>query len=256
MYFVRDPEILQRWTEFSAFGSSLFRTHIGASMNNINAQIYDNKESLAHFRKFAMIYSQLSDYRFELMDIAVNNGQPLMMPMLAQYFYDPDILKLPDPPQQYLFGFEFIVSPSMTQGETSNRIYIPANADIIHLWSGNHIQTGQVGMWLTVPASLGFPNVFYQKNSIYGNDLRQFIIKNGFSEGYSWNYDDNIAKTNSNITVYIILSICILIFIVTAVIYRMKKSLFIKRAKYEKLSMSEILSPLAESDDEKISINY
>jgi alpha-glucosidase len=132
MYFVRDSEILQRWTEFSAFGSSLFRTHIGASMNNINAQIYDNKESLAHFRKFAMIYSQLSDYRFELMDIAVNNGQPLMMPMLAQYFYDPDILKLPDPPEQYLFGFEFIVSPSMAQGETSNRIYIPANADIIH----------------------------------------------------------------------------------------------------------------------------
>ena len=255
MYFIRDPEILQRWSEFSAFGSSLFRTHIGASMNNINAQIYDSNDSLAHFRKFAMIYSQLSDYRFELMDIAINNGQPLMMPMLAQYFYDKDILKLPDPPKQFLFGSEFIVSPSMVQGETFNRIYIPAQCDVVHLWSGNNIQTDQVGMWINVPASIGFPNVFYQKNSIYGNDLRQFIIKNGFSEGYSWNYNNNIAKTNSNVTLYIILSICILIFIVTAVIYRMKKSLFTKRAKYEKLSVSEIITPLV-ADDEKISINY
>lgn len=170
-YYARDQELLQRWSELSAFGTSLFRTHIGASRVG-NAQVYDSDESLSHFQKFARIYGQLSDYRFLLMDNAIETGIPMMLPMVSQFFYDPEILKLPDPPSQYLFGNDFIVSPSMTKGEAINQIYIPSLSSFVHLWSGNEIQTGKTGVYVEVPAYLGYPNVWYRKKSQFGDSLR------------------------------------------------------------------------------------
>jgi alpha-glucosidase (family GH31 glycosyl hydrolase) len=254
MYYVRDQEILQRWSEFAAFGSSLFRTHIGSSMSTANAQIYDNSDSLQHFKKFASIFGNLSEYRFELMDIAIEKGHPLIRPMIAHYYYDPEVLLLPDPPTQYLFGSDFLISPSMTKGETENEIYIPAYSQFTHLWSGRIINTDSLGIWLSVPASLGYPNVLYKSNSIHGNALRQFVLENGYTNGYSWDYD-NITNTTNHLILYIIISICILIVMIfTMIVYRMKH-ITNRRSKYEKLSISEILSPLAD-DDDKESINY
>lgn len=57
--YSRSPELLKRWTEFAAFGSSLFRTHIGSSVTG-NAQVYNDDESIAHFSKFAGIFGNLS----------------------------------------------------------------------------------------------------------------------------------------------------------------------------------------------------
>lgn len=56
----------------------LFRTHIGSSTNEVNAQVYDSPESMAHFAKFARIFAQLADYRLLLMKEAQEKGYPLV----------------------------------------------------------------------------------------------------------------------------------------------------------------------------------
>lgn len=37
--YIRTKELLFRWIELSAFGSALFRTHVGSSCNPINKQV-------------------------------------------------------------------------------------------------------------------------------------------------------------------------------------------------------------------------
>lgn len=76
--YVRDEEILSRWSELSTFGAGLFRTHIGSSTDTRNFQVYDSDTSLKHFKKFSDIYRQLRDYRKELIDEAVSSGIPLI----------------------------------------------------------------------------------------------------------------------------------------------------------------------------------
>ena len=38
---------------------------------------------------------------------------------------------------------------------------------------------------------MGFPAVFYQEDSLYGDNLRSYLINSGYTEGYSWDYDDS-----------------------------------------------------------------
>lgn len=266
MYFVRDGEILMRWTEFAAFGSSLFRTHVGSSMSSVNAQVYDSEESLKHFRKFSMIYGNLSEYRFELMDIAISSGRPLMCPMIAFYFYDPEVLLLSDPPDQYMFGSEFLVSPTVTSKEIVHDVYIPSFSSWIHLWSGNSIVTQASGLYLQIPSPIGFPVVLFKEDSAHGRALRSFVIENGLSVDYSWDYgsssnsSSNSNKSNDSLTFELTLSLCITVAIITGIILYRVRYYSLHRNKYEKISTSEILSPLSESDrdrnEEGYSLNY
>jgi alpha-glucosidase (family GH31 glycosyl hydrolase) len=76
--YVRDAELLQRWAEFAAFGSALFRTHIGSSTSPQVTQVYDSPGLLKHFAEFASIYGNLSSVRLSLMEEARDRGLPLI----------------------------------------------------------------------------------------------------------------------------------------------------------------------------------
>lgn len=78
MTFIRSEELLKRWTELSTFGAGLFRTHIGSSTTPLDAQVYDNAESMAHFAQFGNIFGALSSYRDVLIEEAQSDGMPLM----------------------------------------------------------------------------------------------------------------------------------------------------------------------------------
>jgi alpha-glucosidase len=78
MTYIRSEELLKRWTELSTFGAGLFRTHIGSSTTPLDAQVYDNAESMAHFAQFGNIFGQLSSYRDLLIEEAQSEGMPLM----------------------------------------------------------------------------------------------------------------------------------------------------------------------------------
>lgn len=46
---------------------------------------------------------------------------------------------------------------------------------------------------LTVPAPLGFPPVFYKSDSVYGQQLRSFVVEQNYTYGYSWSYDESTS---------------------------------------------------------------
>ena len=76
--YMRTEELLNRWTELTAFGAGLFRTHIGSSTSSENFNVYDSPETIAHFAKFAGIFAALKPYRDGLIKDAVELGLPLM----------------------------------------------------------------------------------------------------------------------------------------------------------------------------------
>eukprot|EP01035_Chromulina_nebulosa_P018990 gene18990-24806_t len=151
------PELLKRWSEFAAFGSAIYRTHIGSSTNPINAQIYDTNDSILHFAEFAYIFKNLSTYRQSLIYEATTYGYPLMRPLALHYFYDQQIwsddFNANNIQLEYLFGEDFIIKPTLDKD---------------------------------IPSSIGFPCVFYKQSSNYGMQLRAFVIEKGFTTNYQW----------------------------------------------------------------------
>jgi len=151
--YVRDQELLARWTEWAAFGNAIFRTHIGtytnSSSNSGSMQVFSNDETIAHFAKFAKIFAHLASYRRSLLEEAANQGLPLMRPLFLHYQNDPlawSSWPLPHLPQQqqntqaeqtqtsqddvvnthththgpeYLFGSDFLVAPCVWKSQVA-----------------------------------------------------------------------------------------------------------------------------------------
>lgn len=190
MYYIRTPELLQRWTEMGAFGFALFRTHIGSSTTALDAQVYDNQESMAHFAKFASIYAHLYPLRKELMVIASKKGTPLIRPLAMHYGYDPNVWDLTE---QYLVGpGELLVAPCLYEGKREVKVYFPRSSGTwLHIWSDAIIvvpDDAEEGLTVLVPAPIGFPPVFYPIHSKYGADLHSFLIKKSYVDKYHWIY--------------------------------------------------------------------
>lgn len=124
LIYIRSTELLLRWVELAAFGSALFRSHVGLSTSPRNAQLYDSEATMLHFAQFARIFAFLAPYRSALLLEASQKGWPLMRHMAAHFAYDPQVImqpKLnqlqPNIPQvwpltqQFLFGEDFLVAP-------------------------------------------------------------------------------------------------------------------------------------------------
>lgn len=50
---------------------------------------------------------------------------------------------------------------------------------------------------MTVPAAIGFPPVFYQQGSVAGEELRAFLVSQGYTEGYHWDNSDELGSEMS-----------------------------------------------------------
>jgi hypothetical protein len=102
----------------TAFGSALFRSHIGSSRHKQHAQIFDDADTMTHFAKFSDIFVFLSDYRSRLMEEAFHYGYPLIRSMIAHFGYDEHCWSLTN---QYMFGSEFLVAPVVEPVEKSRK---------------------------------------------------------------------------------------------------------------------------------------
>lgn len=213
-YYIRTPELLKRWTEFAAFGSALFRTHIGSSTNPIVSQIYNTNSSILHFAKFSRIYGNLSSYRTQLITEASSYGVPIMRPLALHYFYDEGIWSEKfnqyeiNTQCQYLFGEDFMIIPSLNEGIDVVNGYLPSFSGVwIHLWSGNAVDltTEELGKWINdIPASIGYPCVFYKNSSKYGHQLFEFVSHNGYADGYQWNLNPETEKATDSLFTFIV----------------------------------------------------
>jgi hypothetical protein len=45
---------------------------------------------------------------------------------------------------------------------------------------------------------MGFPAVFYQEDSLSGDTLRSYLINSGYTEGYSWKYNDSHGNDDND----------------------------------------------------------
>ena len=167
----RGAELLQRWVECSAF-TAVLRTHEGNQPEQ-NIQVYSDAEVMAHFARFTRVYAALASYRLELVEEAVTRGWPIVR-HLAMHYPDDEQAWLTD--DQFLLGREFLVAPVLTpcamleDCPMERELYLPPGG-WTHLWSGLSYGTSATGTWVTVPAPLGEPAVFFREGGAAGEEL-------------------------------------------------------------------------------------
>ena len=66
-----------------------------------------------------------------------------------------------------MYGEDLLVAPVYKKGVRRQKVYLPED-DWIHLWSGESFAPG----WHTVDAPLGYPPVFYRKDSEFTSLFR------------------------------------------------------------------------------------
>ncbi len=170
----RSQELLMRWTEFSAF-TTVFRTHEG-NLPEKNIQFYSNTDTLTHFTRMAKVYEAWKPLRLNLVEEASTTGIPVARHLFLHYPDDPTVYDLSY--QEYMLGSEFLVAPVLDPGVETLRVYLPAG-NWVHVWSGRIYRTPYKGIWVTVPAPLGQPGIFYREGSPDGIAFRQNLEKAG-----------------------------------------------------------------------------
>ena len=163
--FTRDQELLLRWAEMNAF-SPVYRNHEGNNPKK-NHQFYSDHRTFKGFAYYARLFSLLYDYRKMLMEEAYATGAPLMRHLFLHYPDDPNIWQVP---YQYLFGEDFLVAPVTEPSVTKWSVYLP-KGEWVHLASETHYSSE--GRTIEVDAPIGYPAVFYRKDSPYGQELQR-----------------------------------------------------------------------------------
>ncbi len=156
----RSRELNLRWIELNAF-TTIFRSHEG-NRPAANHQVYDDKEAIAHFARFAKIYRAWGDYRKELVAEASKTGLPVVRHPFIHYPDDANVYDMSY--QQFMIGSEFKVVPVLDPKTDTVDAYLPAGS-WVHLWSGKEYAAPAEGLTVSVAAPLGQPGVFYKKGS-------------------------------------------------------------------------------------------
>lgn len=165
--FTRSKELLIRWAEANAF-SPVFRTHEGNNPKRAH-QFYSSAETLDAFSYFAKIYASLVDYRDLLFTEASTKGHPVMRHMLLEFPNDP-IARVQN--YQYMLGSDVLVAPVTDPGKNEWQVYLPAG-EWVHIWTKKSYKSK--GSFVTVPAELGQPPVFYKEGSTKVDKLKTAV---------------------------------------------------------------------------------
>jgi sulfoquinovosidase len=176
-HYVRSKELLLRWMDLGAF-TTIYRTHEG-NLPEANVQFYTDDETLAHFNRMARVYQAWAPLRKKLVEEAARNGMPVIRHPFLHYPEDPVTYQLSY--QEYLLGSSILVAPVLDPGVKEVHVYLPAG-NWVHLWTGRIYRATFEGKWITVPAPVGQPGVFYQEGSPDGIELRLNLLRAGLIE--------------------------------------------------------------------------
>ncbi|TXT53784.1 MAG: Sulfoquinovosidase [Promethearchaeota archaeon] len=150
----RTKEIFLRWTELAAF-SIIMRSHEGIKPWD-NWQYDSDEETLQHLSKMVKIHGKLKPYFKEYSKIYQEQGLPIMRPCFLHY-EDPLLYDLK---YQFLLGRDLLMAPVIKPQQKEWKVYLPQD-NWVHIWSGKECSKG----WITIPATIGQPPVFYRTNS-------------------------------------------------------------------------------------------
>jgi len=151
----RTKEIFLRWTELAAF-SIIMRSHEGIKPWE-NWQYNSDEETLQHLSKMVNIHMKLKPYFQDYSVIYQKKGLPIMRPCFLHYNNDPILYDLK---YQYLLGRDLLIAPVIKPNQTEWEVYLPED-NWIHLWTDERYSRG----WITIPAPIGQPPVFYRATS-------------------------------------------------------------------------------------------
>ena len=167
----RSRELLYRWMELNAF-TLIFRTHEGNQPDN-NVQFYTDAETLDTFAYWSKVYAALFEYRQTLVQEAAETGLPVVRHPFIHYPDDPETWKITH--EEFMLGTDFLIAPVTDEGATEVSAYLPAGS-WVHLWSG---ETYPGGAYVTVPAPLGQPGVFYLSDSTWAPGFVETLKSDG-----------------------------------------------------------------------------
>lgn len=154
---VRTKELFLRWTEMAAF-TPVMRTHEGNRPEE-NFQYYEDEETMEGLARLVNVYTELAPYTKTLVKENAKRGIPVQRPLFMHYEADD---RCYDIQYQYLYGSDLLVAPVYLAEQTQWELYLPDD-DWCHLWTGKEYQGGTV----TVSAPIGYPPVFYRKDSAF-----------------------------------------------------------------------------------------
>lgn len=153
---IRTKELFDRWLEMNVF-TSYMRTHEGNRPSQ-NFQFYDDDDTLKLMARMTHIRVDLKPYIHHLYEEAVTKGYPVQRPLFIHYEDDETSYNLQ---YEYLFGSDIYIKPVVQPNQRAQELYLPKD-EWIHLWTGDHYEGGQT---VTVLCPIGYPPVFYRKNS-------------------------------------------------------------------------------------------
>ncbi|MBN2267802.1 MAG: alpha-glucosidase [Acholeplasmataceae bacterium] len=153
---IRTKELFDRWLEMNVF-TSYMRTHEGNRPAQ-NFQFYNDDDTLQLMARMTSIRVDLKPYIHYLYDDAILKGYPVQRPLFMHYENDE---KTYDLQYEYLFGPDIYIKPVVQPNQRAQELYLPQD-EWIHLWSGESYQGGQT---VTILCPIGYPPVFYRKDS-------------------------------------------------------------------------------------------
>lgn len=154
----RTKELFMRWAEHSAF-TPVMRNHEG-NRPDTNIQFDCDDETLKLYARMSKVYKELSPYMKTLVKENSFEGIPVMRPLFMHY----DEEEAYTTKYEYLLGKDILVAPVIKEGQTQWPVYLPED-EWIHLWSGSEYSGGHYN----VSCQIGYPPVFYRKNSRYSH---------------------------------------------------------------------------------------
>jgi len=168
---IRTKELFDRWLEMNVF-STFMRTHEGNRPTQ-NFQFHQDDDTLNLMARMTNIRSLLKPYIYHLYQEGSTLGYPVQRPLFIHY--EDDLISY-NLQYEYLFGKDMLVKPVLEKGKIKQEVYLPKD-NWIHLWTGKEYQGGNT---ISVDCPIGYPPVFYLKESNFSYLFKDISLKYGF----------------------------------------------------------------------------
>jgi len=129
-----DKELFFRWTQLGAL-HPVMRTHESSGCTN-NWLFNSDRDTLMHFKKYAVLHTSLFPYFYTLAQQAQDHGWPIVRHLVLQYPDDPGSAA-----QEYEFmlGDRILVAPVLKEGAREWEVYFPPGK-WVDFWSGKKFE--------------------------------------------------------------------------------------------------------------------
>lgn len=171
-------ELIVRWFQYGVFcpvcrlhgvRGSFDITNPGSSGDDNELWSFGD-EAYRILKDYLFLRERLRPYILEQMQVAHENGHPVMRPLFFDFQDDEGCAAVDD---QFMFGPEILVAPVLFEGASERHVYLPAGMKWTNAWTGEVLDGGQS---ITASAPLEQIPVYLRGAD---NKLRSVFIPDG-----------------------------------------------------------------------------